>query len=140
MALALLLALVSVVILIEQTGLVHLVLVQVSANGIENASRNWKAQAINNEGLVLVFRPRGGPYQTIYVNPPDKGSVLDTIPLQRGVYLVNTNGLIDNDELRFNDEGKLADSVRPQPVMTVASPYSRQIAQLSHDGTVFVRR
>lgn len=123
---------------IYQTGLLHLTLIRVSKNGLVRSLDSIKKEATGGRVLVT-FRPRGGPYQSYITERGDEQY------LQRGVYLVNTNGSIHDDGLYLDLEGKLyqdADDGAPVSAhFTVASTQTEGIAEIyvDRDGRITER-
>ncbi|MGE0493762.1 MAG: hypothetical protein AB7S38_31420 [Vulcanimicrobiota bacterium] len=123
-----------VALFVDQTGIRHRVLVGTSARGLQTAFEQWKAQASVDGTIKVVFRPRGGPYQSF--TPSQGGQPASTRNLQRGVFLLNTNGLIINDEITLDAQGHLLDDEgKPQPlpespVLTVVSSQCDTVSHL----------
>ncbi|MCA9792121.1 MAG: hypothetical protein KC910_10015 [Candidatus Eremiobacteraeota bacterium] len=123
-----------VALFVDQTGLRHRVLVGTTARGLQTAFEQWKAQASVDGTVKIVFRPRGGPYQSF--TPSQGGQPASTRQLQRGVYLLNTDGLIVDDELYLDAQGHLLDpegkplALPEPPVLTVVSSQCDTVSHL----------
>lgn len=123
----------------------HRVLVDSSADALVRSfyeSRTLAAssyRAASGVGVTkMVFRPRGGPYQSFSKFVDDQ--VGAPSELQGGVFLVDTNGLMRGDALFIRDDGKLAEDESgallkaPDPgYLTVVSNQTDQVSTLVID-------
>lgn len=136
------------------TGVRHKVLVGSTATAIEQSLRQCRTLAASSRhtrdgrGVArLVFRPRGGPYQSYTVSVDEQEDAEHT--LGPGVFLVDTTGTARDDVLFVREDGRLCagdegvplQGARPA-VLTVASDQTDTVAQLFVDlasGDVQVR-